>query len=338
MPIATACPNCGKDYRLADDMGGKNVKCKNCATVFLVQPVARNVPVPPPSNKSATTAEPGAPLARRAWPRRDEDDVADVLPTGEDERVEWNRPVRRRERRAVPKSSGLMWVLIAGGVLAFFLLLGCTGIVSWYLTRSSGIAIDEAAFDKLKGDMTEGEVAAVIGPPTRRTAFKNTPAGNGAFGFKTPEMTTCEWDRGGNSITVMFLDGKAAWLTGTFRGANGTTDIRSKSGASPFEQVPNFQFPANPVVPRGGGIQQGGGPSKMTNTGVFMLGPAHTKSDIEFFTRDDPPTEKDLNPGAAPNGQAASECWVWKNAPGYLKIWFDAKGKIIDKECKDLPG
>ena len=38
MPIATACPHCGANYRLSDQVAGKQVRCAKCGTVWRAMP------------------------------------------------------------------------------------------------------------------------------------------------------------------------------------------------------------------------------------------------------------------------------------------------------------
>ena len=81
----------------------------------------------------------------------------------------------------------------------------------------------------------------------------------------------------------------------------------------------------------------GGGPSKMTEVGAFMLGVATDKNNLTFFSTDDPPTKKTVANVTTPSGKASTEHWTWNNGKGYLKIYFDNSGAIIDREQKDLP-
>jgi predicted Zn finger-like uncharacterized protein len=38
MAIQTQCPHCDQAYSLVDEQGGKRIRCKVCATVFVVPP------------------------------------------------------------------------------------------------------------------------------------------------------------------------------------------------------------------------------------------------------------------------------------------------------------
>src|SRR5712692_5941415 len=103
MPIQIACPNCAKAYSLADALKGKNVKCKNCAKVFLVEPVAAKVPAPAPqATKRVATTVPNlakaAPKQTSPKPPAD-DDIMDVLPADDDDDLD-DRPARKGPHRA----------------------------------------------------------------------------------------------------------------------------------------------------------------------------------------------------------------------------------------------
>jgi predicted Zn finger-like uncharacterized protein len=40
MASETVCPQCGKDYRLANEVAGEKVRCKQCQQVFAVPTLA----------------------------------------------------------------------------------------------------------------------------------------------------------------------------------------------------------------------------------------------------------------------------------------------------------
>jgi len=86
------------------------------------------------------------------------------------------------------------------------------------------------------------------------------------------------------------------------------------------------------------GLQQAVRPARQPRVALFLLGPANTKADIEFFTKDTPPNGKRTsNKMVAPNGQKCFKMWEWRNGKGYLRIYFDANGVIVDRDSKDLP-
>lgn len=106
MPIKAVCPECETTYQLADQQAGKNVRCKNCQTVFTVAG-ARSKP------NTATRRGP----ARRADDYED-DDAPDEP--------------RRGPARSEGKKSSLPWILggalVGGGALIFL----CGGVAAWY--------------------------------------------------------------------------------------------------------------------------------------------------------------------------------------------------------------
>ncbi len=354
MPIQTACPNCAKPYNLADAMKGKNVKCKNCANVFLVEPVAAKPPTPAPKTAKpvATTTAPvkakAAPKKTAPQPVEEDDDIVDVVAVNDDEDDEVDdRPARNRSKRSADldqprkKSGGMLWLLVAGGGgVALLLLLGCGGGL-WYV-MSGGVnnAITEANFDKLRMGMSEAEVQAVLGTPTQILDLQN-PFGFGGNPLapnapNAPNIKSFIWERGGNTITVTFANGKSSMIVGEFKTRTGTiTRVGTGNGVAqgpPNNPPPNNPPPNNPPPP-----VLGGNPSKMTEMGAFMLGPGTDKNSITFFTKDDPPTNKTVANVVAPNGRASAEHWTWINGNGYLKIYFDQNGAVVDREHKGLP-
>ena len=53
MPIAISCKDCGRDYRLKDELAGKKIKCKDCgATVAVPAPRRKGDPVRPSKKKN----------------------------------------------------------------------------------------------------------------------------------------------------------------------------------------------------------------------------------------------------------------------------------------------
>jgi hypothetical protein len=337
MPIQIACPNCRKDYNLADAMNGKNVKCKNCASIFLVGAVARR---PAPTTKPKGTGTAKAPLARtvavKTTPKRPADDeVMDVVAADDDDDPdEDDRPVRKSAKKSAvaeqpaKKSRLMLWILLGGGgAFGFLLLIGCAGGL-WWMLGGGGKKIDQEAYDKIRQGMTEAEVNAILGSPTSSVSV-----------FGTARMSV--WKQGDNQITVNFDNGKASVLLGLFKDGNSTktragfkTDAVAQSPPPPPQNPPQpppppKTTPANP--------NPGGGPLKMTETQVSVLGLAQTKADVEFFAKEYPVTNKQTITVATPNGKKATEIWTWINGKGYLKIFFDKDGKIVDRDHKDLP-
>jgi hypothetical protein len=354
MPIQIACPNCGKDYNLADAMNGKNVKCKNCASIFLVGAVAKT---PAPTTKPKGTGTAKAPVARtvavKTSPRRPvNDEVMDVVAANEDDDPdEDDRPLRKSPKKSAvaeqpaKKSSAMLWILLAGGggAFGFLLLIGCSGGL-WWMLSGGAKKIDQEAYDKIRQGMTEAEVNAILGSPTSSASV-----------FGTGRMSV--WKQGDNQITVNFDNDKASVLLGSFKDGNTTTPragfktdavAQSPPPQNPVPQNPPSSLPPQPQPPppppnnpppktKPANPNPPQGPFKMTGTQVFLNGVAQTKSDIEFFNKDYPVTNKQTITVVAPNGKKATEIWTWINGKGYFKVWFDKDGKIVDREQKDLP-
>jgi S1-C subfamily serine protease len=105
MAIRTACPTCKFPYALADNLAGKNLRCKSCGTVFAC-PAAERDPAAVP------TVRPTEAMQWRSRP----------VPPPADDEVPSVRPVRTAPRQPVARSGGgLGLVLILG--LGFFLLV-----------------------------------------------------------------------------------------------------------------------------------------------------------------------------------------------------------------------
>jgi hypothetical protein len=295
MPFQTACPHCDRKYTLADDKERKTLRCKGCGEAFVAEPSV------PQKQKSKSFDAGPARAARKRTPR-------------EDAEGRESRPPRQASKRQEKKGGIPLWVWLAGG----------GGLLA--------PPIDETTFDKLNGGMSEKEIIGFLGQPTRGCDIKGASDSSG--GATTRDLKASAWDKGGNTITVTFEDGKAGVIGGTFVGAGGKTIKRVKTDkpGARWLPVPNkASFAPEP----------GPGPSKMTVTGTVMLSPARTKSDLEFYTKDDPPTEKVTATemrGSGVTAKESKECWIWKNGAGFFKLWFDDKGNIVDNAMKDLPG
>lgn len=142
MPISVCCGECGRDYRVKDEVAGKKMKCKDCGAVIVV-------PGGSAANKSASGAGPRKkPIAKKAAEKDpwDEDDPYskldlsgndDLPPEDDDEADEDAPPVRRGSKSSSPSKkkskrksssngSGLL-KKVGGGigsVLVFLVILG----------------------------------------------------------------------------------------------------------------------------------------------------------------------------------------------------------------------
>src|SRR5947207_1155596 len=111
MAIATECPYCKANYRLADNVEGKKVVCRHCNKAFLVRPAPGTGEKPESSERASAgpqvRARP-APGARRQPERRTQPDVdEDAAPVERSNRVLWTAAV-----------AGGGFVLLLGAVIA----------------------------------------------------------------------------------------------------------------------------------------------------------------------------------------------------------------------------
>ena len=393
MPIQTVCPNCAKTYNLADAMQGKNVKCKNCTKVFVVEPAAakKTSPVPPKTTgpSPASTTGPIKAAPKKTAPKPADDEIMAVLPVDDDDDAEEARPVRKGAKKAAaavkPKSGNMMWLLLAGGGgVGFLLLLACMGGL-WYMLGSGlSQSLNETTYDKLKRGMTEAQVIDILGKPTE-TLDSNTAAGLSKGLMQN--MKSMSWTQTPNSITVTFRNGKAEMIAGQFKDANGITTLRLGTKAdqvalgqppppSPPPQIPppstppavplvvqppqSFPPPPTPPVPPPTTPPAPlpppktppaptppaptppvpppapSGPSKITKADAAVFAAAVNKNGVLQLATILPPTTQG-KATKAPNGKAATELWTWHNGKGYMKIYFDKFGNVVEHESKDLP-
>jgi hypothetical protein len=390
MPIQTACPKCAKTYNLADAMKGKNVKCKNCASIFLVgaAPAAKTLaptktaptikPVPAPANNSPALKP--APAPRQSSPaakgaagsaktmqmnmpaKPPDEDIEEVLPA-DDEAAEVlaaddgddfdDRPAGN-PNQPKKKSRTMLWVLLGGGgAFAFLVLIGCMGGLYFAFGSGFGRKVDQESFSRLRKGMTESEVNAILGG--KPTSSSNVMGVNAAA-----------WQQGDNKIIVMYDDaGKASGGSGVFKDGKVTTtlmnfktDAVAQNPPPPPQSPPPANPPPNNPPPRGNPPPQlppqlppqpppppqtivTKGPSKKVTQKTFnaiqvgMTGPQ---------TRDLLPTlssktelGNDKAPLKTPNGQKAMIMEEYRNGKGYLRIWSDKSGVVVDKEMADLP-
>src|SRR5262245_9016270 len=142
MPMQFACPQCGKLYQVPDSYAGRHIDCRACGSVFeAALPVATAVPI-------------------EDAPREERGDSAESYPSPPRGR---GAGVRGRSRGGM--SQGLFWGLIGGGVgVAVLLVL----IIVVVIVQSGGGRANPQNFQRVRQGMTEQEVIAIMGPPTRR--------------------------------------------------------------------------------------------------------------------------------------------------------------------------
>jgi predicted Zn finger-like uncharacterized protein len=140
MPIPATCPHCRKSYTLADQLAGKQVRCKSCAGVFVVP---GSEPAQGLGRQGTENIDEGVVLRVRRRPEAahvvrapniDMDEPVRVRRPGDDDEP---RPRRRRS-----SNQGLVIGLVAGGV---GLILVTAGIV---------VAVVVANRDKDSGSAT----------------------------------------------------------------------------------------------------------------------------------------------------------------------------------------
>lgn len=133
MAMQLACPGCGKLYRVPDSYAGRHIDCRACGTVFQAAlPVATAIPI------EDAPPHPSPPQGRGAG-------------------------VRGRSGSGM--SQGLFWGLVGGGIgVAVLIVLVVVVIV---VQSETGRANPEN-FQRVRQGMTEQEVIAIMGPPTRR--------------------------------------------------------------------------------------------------------------------------------------------------------------------------
>jgi hypothetical protein len=189
MPVKTTCPHCRRSYNMADSMSGKMVKCKDCGAPFRVDvagAVADAVPVPDDRRERDFDRDQDRDRDRD---RRNDDDRPRRRYDDDDD---WDRRPRRKSRTGLWVGLG-----VGGGVL---LILGVILIV--LLARGSG-RINNENYERIKHNMTEDEVTAILGAGSD-TETPGPPFV--VFGIGTVRV----WREGGNHIKVLLLNGRVA--------------------------------------------------------------------------------------------------------------------------------
>lgn len=148
MAVAMNCPNCQAQFRLADEMAGKKMKCQKCAQLFVVpkaEPVLdMELDDQPAPAETAISTKPAAPP-----PPRDPDDEAaaeDRIKKGPSKPPPLKkkndaaaRPtVKARRKQPAASGSGLMTIvvlLLLGGGL--FACVGVVGLAGYFMFAAS---------------------------------------------------------------------------------------------------------------------------------------------------------------------------------------------------------
>jgi predicted Zn finger-like uncharacterized protein len=116
MAITVVCDNCGKEFKVKDELAGKKIKCPACQTVLTVpEPNEEVAAGPPPKAK-----QPSAPF------EDDEDRGDEIIP-------------RKGKKKGGKKSNTLLFAGIGCGLL--LLCFGCSGggfALYWFVIRGGG--------------------------------------------------------------------------------------------------------------------------------------------------------------------------------------------------------
>jgi outer membrane protein assembly factor BamE (lipoprotein component of BamABCDE complex) len=271
MAIKTACTHCEREYTLADDMLGKKVRCKDCGEMFAVRDGDDR-------EDDIMTSEDRSRKRSLAAARSRGDDDDDRSHRGRDEDDE-DRPRRSREddedddrpRRKSRKSggSGLVIGLSIGGGL---LLIG--GVVLAIVLLSGGGSLTPENLAKIKKDMTEKEVLALIGSPTEKEEAKNDPLFGNVKGMK--------WKAKDIDYAILFKDdkvvfwggqvGTAMWLNGQKMDMNGVANLDPNMG-NPFGNQQNpFGNQQNPFGdPQNQGDNNPKADARLTAENVYKI-------------------------------------------------------------------
>jgi hypothetical protein len=111
MPINLEC-DCGKTFKVLDDLAGKRVKCPSCKEVLGV---------------------PGG-AARAATVAREDEDTADENCDDQDDRQPRRNPFKKKKKKQAKSGSRLgLWIALAGGVVVLGFCCVGLGVGSFFL-------------------------------------------------------------------------------------------------------------------------------------------------------------------------------------------------------------
>jgi hypothetical protein len=129
MSIAFSCPDCGKTFKVPDDMAGKKAKCSGCGVMIQIANTVGITERPTSKSRGAASEtddwREDAASSRRAS-KRFEDDDDDV---GADEPIRRRRPKKRKKQK---KSMGKLVAFAMVGLAVLVLLGGGGGFAAWY--------------------------------------------------------------------------------------------------------------------------------------------------------------------------------------------------------------
>jgi hypothetical protein len=150
MSINVAC-DCGKEFKVKDELAGKKIKCPVCQSVLTVAAASEDVATGPAprTGKRAVADEDVAAGLPRAGKRSTFSDV------DEEDEVRREGKGLKKKKRAAKNSKTMLYVGIGAGVLV--LGMCCVGIVggaAWYFMSGSGSA-EKVMVGKWKIDIEE---------------------------------------------------------------------------------------------------------------------------------------------------------------------------------------
>jgi hypothetical protein len=265
-----------------------------------------------------------------------------------------NRRQRKEQRPRRRKSGGVMLALLLGGGAICLLLLAGLGVSALLLMGGLFSKVTEANYEKLRANMTESEVVAILGTPTTNEGGLDNNFPVGQF-FGNLPMKQMAWINGSNRIQVIFNGQGKAWLAaaefadgkGGMRVLHGVKNGELSFFGSQIEAAKDSRGNAtnvsvgvnNPLQslkpPQVGQSGAGGGPSKVTSGKAFVIQNGLSTEQVTQVIGE-PPTKK-LGAQKMPSGQLSQETWEWDNGKGFLKVHFDGNLKVAAKEAKDLP-
>lgn len=217
MPLSSlTCPICLAELRPKTPVPeGTRVRCPKCKGSFVAGGA-------PPAEQPEPVQEPMPDAADRPA----EEEIAEAV-EGVEERPPPPRRTRRRRnddeerprKRRAKKGGVPLWVWLTAGGVGLLLFCGCFGTVgvlvgagafggSGWTSIAGGTRITWDNYNRLHRNMTEAQVRAILGPPTRQVKPGELNPVAGEYG---PKAKTLVWEDpiSLDFIGVVFEDGKA---------------------------------------------------------------------------------------------------------------------------------
>jgi hypothetical protein len=133
MPLTVTCDNCEKEYRVADEMAGKTLRCKACKAAFVAKATVTEISAAPPIPAARPASRPAPPPVKKY---REEPYRAQLADDDEDDD---DRPRRRRPSRRSRPTSGLpvSWPIVLAVVGGFWII----GVGLVFVLDIAGLAL-----------------------------------------------------------------------------------------------------------------------------------------------------------------------------------------------------